>query len=229
MISETMLPDAMAPTCPGTVGMPWKNGEDLQAPPFPRSTVASAACFYRAVNTQWGNLLADGDDHERLFGDLYLELKKMARGKVAAERSGATLNTTALVHEAWMRLQKSSPEQWRDRSQFFAAASQAMRRILVEAARRRLAAKRGAGAAHVPFDEIEVVSDSDAERLVEVHEVLDRLEETDPVKASIVRYRFFCGFENEEIASILGVNEKTVRRQWEMAKVWLFRKINQGE
>lgn len=149
----------------------------------------------------------------------------MARGKMASERSGGTLNTTALVHEVWMRLEKSAPEKWRDRSQFFAAASEAMRRILVEAARKRLAAKRGAGAAHVCIDDLEIASDSHAERLVEVHEVLSRLEEADPMKAAIVKYKFFCGFENEETAAVLGVNEKTVRRHWELAKVWLYREI----
>jgi RNA polymerase sigma factor (TIGR02999 family) len=181
------------------------------------------------VYTVWGNLVSEGKDHENLFNDLYGELKSMARGKVASERPGATLNATALVHEAWMRLEKSSPEKWRDRSHFFAAASEAMRRILVEAARKRLAAKRGSGADHVCLDDVDIASDTEAERLVDVHEVLKRLEQVDPMKAEIVKYKFFCGFENEETAAVLGVNEKTVRRHWEVAKVWLYREIQKNE
>lgn len=181
------------------------------------------------MHTVWENLVKDGEDFEKFFAELYGELKGMARGKMSAERKGATLNTTALVHEAWMRLEKSSPEHWRDRSQFFAAASEAMRRILVEAARKRLATKRGAGAAHICIDDLEIPSKDEAERLIEVHEALAQLEQTDPVKAAIVKYKFFCGFENEETAALLGVNEKTVRRHWELAKVWLYREIKENE
>lgn len=177
--------------------------------------------------TKWFNLFSGGQDHEELFRDLYVELKQMARRKVASERPGATLNATALVHEAWLRLEKSAPDQWRDRSQFFASAAEAMRRILVEAARRRLAAKRGSGEVPISLDELDLPEEAANQRMMEVHEVLDRLEAEDPTKATIVKLRFFCGMENEEIASILGVNEKTVRRHWALAKVWLFRAIQQ--
>ena len=179
--------------------------------------------------TKWFNLIDDGQDHDELFRDLYAELKQMARMKVASERRGMTLNATALVHEAWLRLEKSAPDQWRDRSQFFASAAEAMRRILVEAARRRLAAKRGSGEVAISFDDLDLPETAESERLMEVHEVLDRLEAEDPVKAAIVKLRFFCGMENEEIASILGVNEKTVRRHWALAKVWLYRAIQQDD
>lgn len=151
----------------------------------------------------------------------------MARFRVASERPGVTLNATALVHEAWMRLEKSAPETWRDRSQFFASAAEAMRRILIEAARRRAAAKRGSGDSPFSLDGLEIPDRPEDQRLMAIHDVLDELEAEDPTKASIVKLRFFCGMENEEIAAILGVNEKTVRRHWALAKVWLYRAIRQ--
>lgn len=104
--------------------------------------------------TQWLNGAQDGG--EGTMAGLYVEMKKIAAARMAAERPGQTLNVTALVHEAWLRLEKSAPDEWRDRRQFFAAASEAMRRILVEAARRRLAAKRGSGADKVTLDGLEV-------------------------------------------------------------------------
>lgn len=179
------------------------------------------------MHTKWRNLVCDEQDYGDLFQQLYSELKQMARAKVSVERPGITLNATALVHEAWLRLEKSAPDKWRDRAQFFASASEAMRRILVEAARRRLAAKRGSGERPLSLDEMDVSELAENQRLIEVNEVLDELEAEDPTKASIVKLRFFCGLENEEIATILGVNEKTVRRHWALAKIWLYRAIQE--
>lgn len=160
---------------------------------------------------------------EIVIAELYDELRSMARGRLSMEYRMNTLSTTALVHEAWMRLEKSAPERWRDRSQFFAAASEAMRRILVEAARKRCAAKRGSGEKPMPIEDFDVSGDIGDERLLAVSEALDHLEREDPTRAQIVKLRFFSGMENEEIASLLGVNEKTVRRHWSVAKVWLYR------
>jgi len=181
------------------------------------------------MTTQFSNLAADGQGNDELISHLYGELKRMARGRLYIERQGMTLNTTALVHEAWMRLEKSAPEQWRDRGQFFAAASEAMRRILVDAARRRLAAKRGGDGEVVDIDGLEVADPAGDRRLLFVHEALEQLEAEDAIKAQIVKLRFFGGLENEEIAAILGMNEKTVRRHWAVAKVWLFRALGTGE
>lgn len=164
----------------------------------------------------------DGD----VFSGLYAELKKIAAGRMALERKDQTLNATALVHEAWLRLQKSAPEQWRDRKQFYAAAAEAMRRILVEAARRRIAAKRGGGEGCVPLDGLDFPTPVEDERLLDIHEVLDRLEAEDEIKARIVKLRFFSGMNHDEIAALLEVNEKTVRRHWALAKVWLYQQIN---
>ena len=143
------------------------------------------------------------------------------------ERPDHTLNATALVHEAWLRLEKSAPDEWRDRKQFFAAVSEAMRRILVEAARRRLAAKRGSGEAAIPESEVDISGPIPDERLLAVHEVLDQLEEEDEMNARIVKLRFFGGMKNDEIAALLEVNEKTVRRHWTVAKVWLYRALQE--
>ncbi len=166
---------------------------------------------------------------EDLITRLYRELKQMAHGRLVHEKAQLTLNTTALVHEVWLRLEKSSPDRWRDRAQFFAAAAEAMRRILVEAARRRLAVKRGAGVDVLPLEGIEVGSAATDERLLAVHEALDRLEAEDPQKAQIVKLRFFSGMEHNEIAALLSVNEKTVRRHWTLAKVWLYRELTSDE
>jgi RNA polymerase sigma factor (TIGR02999 family) len=172
--------------------------------------------------TRWLND-ATGSHDADLFDGLYVELKRIAAGKLAMERQGQTLDATALVHEAWLRLQKSSPEQWRDRKQFYHAAAEAMRRILVEAARRRLAVKRGGGLSEVPLDECDPPAPVADERLLEIHDALDQLAAEDPLKARIVNMRYFGGLGNDEIAVLLELNEKTIRRHWILAKIWLYR------
>jgi RNA polymerase sigma factor (TIGR02999 family) len=176
--------------------------------------------------TRWLNTSTDSQGDET-FAGLYSELKNIARARMAGERPGHTLGATALVHEAWMRLEKSAPESWRDRQQFYAAAAEAMRRILVESARRRLAAKRGGGAAVEPADDLDLIAPLPDERLLAVHEELDRLEEKDELKARIVKLRFFGGMNNDEIAALLEVNEKTIRRHWTVAKLWLYRALEE--
>lgn len=178
--------------------------------------------------TQWLNSNRLQSDEQGTAFSLYSELKRIAASRMAMERAGQTLQATALVNEAWLRLEKSSPGEWRDRRQFFAAASEAMRRIMVEAARRRLAAKRGGGGEVVPLDALEISSPVADERLLDVHEVLDRLGSEDELKARIVKLRFFSGMDYHEIAALLEVNEKTVRRHWELAKVWLYRAIREN-
>jgi len=178
--------------------------------------------FTRLLNA---STVSNEADH---FAGLYAELKKIAAGRMAAERPGATLDATALVHEAWLRLQKSAPDQWRDRKQFFAAAAEAMRRILVEAARRRIAAKRGSGEACVPLDGLDLPAPIADERLLCIHEVLDQLEAEDALKARIVKMRFFSGMNYDEIAALLEIHEKTVRRHWALAKLWLYQQIEKN-
>jgi RNA polymerase sigma factor (TIGR02999 family) len=178
--------------------------------------------------TRWLNADDNARDAE-IFTGLYAELRRIARSKMAGERQGGTLDTCGLLHEAWLRLEKSAPAQWRDRKQFYAAASEAMRRILVEAARRRLAAKRGGGEEAVPLgDELPVAAPMDDDRLLDVHEALDRLETEFPMDAQIVKLRFFTGLGNEEIATLLEVSERTVERHWKLAKLWLYRELKES-
>jgi RNA polymerase sigma factor (TIGR02999 family) len=177
--------------------------------------------------TRWLNASTSSRDEE-MFAALYAELHRIARARMAGEREGHTLDATGLVHEAWLRLEKSAPKEWRDRKQFYGAAAEAMRRILVEAARRRLAAKRGGGEADVPLeDDLPLPAPMADERLLGVHEVLEQLEAEDEIKAQIVKLRFFGGMNHDEIAGLVEVSEKTVRRHWSVAKVWLFRALKE--
>lgn len=173
------------------------------------------------------NAMSAGDDTgaTELLASIYEELRRMAAVKMAAERPGHTLQATALVNEAYLRLAGGDPN-WENRRHFFGAASEAMRRILIENARRRAAEKRGGGQSPTALDEeLHGVPASEDDKLIEVHEVIDALEAEDPLKAKIVKLRFFTGLGHDEIAALLGLNEKTVRRHWELAKVWLYRAI----
>ena len=173
------------------------------------------------------NALSAGD--ESLAGEvasaIYAELRRMAAGRMAGERSDHTLQPTALVHEAYLRL--AGPDaHWDNRRHFFGAAAEAMRRILVENARRRAAAKRGGKRVDEPLDEhLGHLAAPDDERLLQVHEVLDQLESEDQLKARIVKLRIFAGLGHDEIAALLGLSERTIRRHWEQAKILLLRMI----
>ncbi len=164
---------------------------------------------------------------ERLWGMVYEELRRMAAGHMAAEGRVTMLQATALVHEAWLRL--SGPEgetlEWDGRKHFFGAAAEAMRRILVEQARSRLAAKRGSGLRAEPLNEVAQIATPADERLLDVHEALEELARHDPRQAELVKLRFFVGLRCDEIAALLGTSERTVRREWTAAKTWLFRAI----
>jgi RNA polymerase sigma factor (TIGR02999 family) len=147
---------------------------------------------------------------------------------MARETPGQTLQPTALVHEAWLRLGADGQPNWQNRSHFLAAAAEAMRRILVENARRKLRLKRGGGQDFVELD-ASIEAPADDEKILQVHEALDALAASDPQKAQIVKLRFFSGLSYDEIAGLMGVNEKTVRRHWEVAKVQLFEIIKGSE
>ena len=162
---------------------------------------------------------------EELLPLVYAELRKLAAHKMANEAPGQTLQPTALVHEAWLRLGGDDQPAWQNRAHFLAAAAEAMRRILVESARRKLRLKRGGGGERVELHESVIQAPADDEKILQVHAALEVLSVEDPEKAQIVKLRFFVGLSHEEIAALLGVNEKTVRRQWEVAKVRLFQSI----
>src|SRR5215472_11405866 len=170
-----------------------------------------------------------GDEHaaEQLLPLVYGELRRLAAAKMAREAPGQTLQPTALVHEAWLRLGADQQPDWQNRVHFLAAAAEAMRRILVENARRKLRLKRGGGRERVELHESAIEGPVEDEKVLRVHEALDVLAAEDPEKARIVKLRFFVGLGHDEIAALLGVNEKTVRRHWEVAKVKLFQKIRE--
>ena len=160
---------------------------------------------------------------------VYTELRRVAAAKMARESSEHTLQPTALVHEAWLRMGGDAQPDWQNRAHFFSAASESMRRILVENARRKLRLKRGGGAERVELHESAIQAPAEEEKLLQVHEALKALAAEDPQKAEIVKLRFFVGLDHGQIAALLGVNEKTVRRHWEVAKLRLFQNIQAGQ
>jgi len=154
---------------------------------------------------------------------LYEEVRKLARRERRRANAGATMQTTALVHEAYLKLLGAA--QFNDRQHFLRAAALAMRHILLNHARGRLALKRGRGADHVELDEAEGVSVGEATALVEINEALQRLAQLSPRLAQIVECRFFAGFTDEQVASALGLTDRTVRRDWVKARAWLRREL----
>lgn len=174
----------------------------------------------------------DGGDAEstidNVFPFVYEELRSMARSQLARERRNATLDTGALVHEAYLRLVDETRVASRGRAYFFAAAAQAMRRVLVDAARRRGAAKRGGGARPVSLDEDQVSVDEFASELIDLDRALDALAAEHPRLARVVECRFFGGLTIQETAEAMGISQRTVKYDWSMARAWLFRALETG-
>lgn len=160
-----------------------------------------------------------------LLAAVYDELRELARVKMAHERKGHTLQATALVHEAWLSLDKSSEERWEGRRHFFGAAAEAMRRILVDHARRKLAAKRGGGDSPAEYEDTVVGAEVPDGELLAVHEVLEELQEEDPQTAELVKLRYFIGLSMQETADALGVKKRTAEGIWQYGRVWLSRKL----
>ncbi len=158
---------------------------------------------------------------------VYDELRSLAGRYLRDERSGHTLQATALVHEAYMRLVNGADRTWVNRAHFFATAATAIRRILIEHARRRGRLKRGGDARRVPLEGTAVAIEDD-ERLLELDEALNRLAEVDPRKARVVELRFFAGLMADEAAAVLGVSTVTVARDWRMARAWIRSQLEEG-
>ena len=171
----------------------------------------------------------DGDRTalDRLTPIVYDELHRLARGYMKRERPGHSLQTTALVHEAYMRLVGYKRMQWQDRAHFFAVSAQLMRRILVEHARRHNV-KRGGGVPHVPLEEAAVVGGDRAADLVALDDAMNALARRDPRKGQVAELRFFGGLSVEETAAVLNVSAVTVMRDWRFAKLWLNRELAGG-
>jgi len=165
---------------------------------------------------------------ERLLPLIYEELRRLAAAKMAHEAPGQTLQPTALVHEAWLRLVGEGNQRWNSRGHFFAAAAEAMRRILVENARRKRALRHGGGQVRVDVASLDPAAEPADDRLLEVDDALDELASLDASQAEMVKLRFFVGLKLEEIAALHGVSMKTVQRQWTHARAWLFERIHRG-
>jgi RNA polymerase sigma factor (TIGR02999 family) len=164
---------------------------------------------------------------EELLPLVYDELRRLAAGRMAQEAAGHTLQPTALVHEAWLRLIGNEENFWSNRAHFFGAAAEAMRRILIERARRKSRLKRGSGHALLDIADLDVTATIPDDKILLVDEALERLKAEEPEKARIVMLKFFGGFTNEQVAKALDLNERTVRRQWNYAKAWLFEHITE--
>jgi RNA polymerase sigma factor (TIGR02999 family) len=174
--------------------------------------------------------LAGGDKGaaEQLVPLVYRELRQMASRQMRRERVDHTLQTTALVHEAYLKLVDQNSAGWQNRAHFFGVAAQVMRHILVDHARGHMRAKRGSGQPMIPLDEGLVFSPQQSSELLEVDTALQRLAEMDPRQGKIVELRFFGGLTVEETAAVLGISPKTVKRDWSVAKAWLHGELKQS-
>ncbi len=167
----------------------------------------------------------EGGASEELLPLVYEELRKLAAARLAHEKPGQTLQATAIVHEAWLRLVADGERTWQNRAHFFAAAAEAMRRILIERARRKSAVKRGAGLSRVDVESVELAAATPDDKILLINETLEKLQAEDPEKARLVVLKFFGGLTNQEVAESLGVTERTVERQWAFARAWMLRAI----
>ena len=195
---------------------------------FPWATV-----YHAAVSdvTQLLSAIDAGDPKaaDQLLPLVYEELRKLAAAKMAREQPGQTLQPTALVHEAWMRLGGDEAASFQNRAHFFGAAAEAMRRILIERARRRLAAKRGSGAVEVDADEIEIPSPvADDDQLLAVNEALEKFAALDPRRAELVKLRYFVGMSFDEASAALGIAMPTAKQWWAYARAWLTVELRGG-
>jgi len=174
----------------------------------------------------WSN--GDKAAVDKLIPLVYDELRRLARYYMRRERAGATLQTTALVNEAYMRLVDQKNVQWQNRAHFFAISAQLMRRILIDRARKRYNSKRGGDVRKVSLDQAAIVSTGRSSDLVALDEALTDLEAIDQRKSKVVELRFFGGLNIEETAEVMSISPATVQREWSMAKAWLYREISQN-
>lgn len=176
------------------------------------------------------NAIQQGDRNaaNELLPLVYQELRKLAAARMAQESPGQTLQPTALVHEAWLRLVGDANPKFDGRAHFFAAAAEAMRRILIDNARRKRAQRRGGGKEHVDISEVELAAAAKDDELIAVSDALAKLAEEEYDMAELVKLRFFVGLTNKEAAEILGVSEPTVERRWAFARAWLYREVRAG-
>lgn len=176
------------------------------------------------------NAIADGDAHAAhdLLPLVYEELRRLAAARMANESAGHTLQPTALVHDVWLRLAGNDAQMpFANRAHFFAAAAEAMRRVLIDRARRKGAGKRGGNWERLDLDKVEIATEVDDDTLLLVSEALDKLAQQDPKAAEIVKLRFFGGLTLDKAGQVLGVTERTAKRYWAFARAWLFDELRQ--
>ncbi len=171
----------------------------------------------------------DANASERLLPMVYAELRRLAASKMSTEPAHQTLQPTALVHEAWLRITASKDIVWQGRNHFFGVAAEAMRRILIERARRRGAAKRGGGWERLDLEHVDVASETQADTLLALDEALARLMEVDPRSGELVKLRFFGGLTLYEAGEVLGFSGRTAKRCWAFARAWLYHEITRQE
>jgi len=172
-----------------------------------------------------------GDPHgaEELLPLVYGELRRLAAHKMARIEAGQTLQATALVHEAYLRLVGHAPQHWDGRAHFFAAAAEAMRRILIENARRKAALRHGGGQHRVNVDEVDIASELKDDEMLAVNEALEKFAAKDKQKAELVKLRYFVGLTLEETAEVLGISDTMAKRHWAYARAWLLREIRSSQ
>ena len=177
--------------------------------------------------TQILNAAAQSDARaaNELLSLVYEELRRLAAAKMASEAPGQTLQATSLVHEAWLRLTSDDQRKWNDRTHFFAAAAEAMRRILVDNARRKRADRHGGGQHRVEMPEIASALSESNDKVLAVNEALEKFAALDPQKAELVKMRYFVGMTIEQAADALGISERTAKRYWTFARAWLHEEI----
>lgn len=162
---------------------------------------------------------------EELLPLVYDELRQLAAARMAQEAAGHTLQPTALVHEAWLRMVRAGDRNWQNRAYFFASAAEAMRRILIESARRKSRLKHGGGQIRVELEDTDLAAVTPDDKILLVDEALTQMEVENPERARVVLLRFFSGLSNREVAENMGISESTVARHWVCAKDWLVRRI----
>jgi len=170
----------------------------------------------------------DANAAGKLLPLVYEELRRLATQKMSQEGPGQTLQATALVHEAYIRLVGSEAPAWRGRAHFFAAAAEAMRRILIESARRKQRLKHGAGRQRVELEDVDIAIEGPSIDLITLDEALSKLAKEDPSAAELVKMRFFAGLTLDQVAAVMGISRRTADRNWAYAKAWLYQQITQN-
>jgi RNA polymerase sigma factor (TIGR02999 family) len=190
---------------------------------YPPNTVSEVTRLLEAIDR------GETEAPEELLPLVYDELRRLAHQRMSHLPPSQTLQATELVHEAWLRLVGDrNPHSWNGRGHFFAAAAEAMRRILIERARRKAAKRHGGGLSRVDLDHVDLAAETEGELLLVVDEALAGLAEVDSRSAQLVKLRFFVGLSNAQAAELLGMSERTAKRNWAYARAWLLREIQCG-